>query len=55
MRALSFRLALARVLEVGDMGDRLAERSLEVGKVNRLGQKSNAPRFIAVRILAMSP
>ena len=39
MRALGFRLALTRVLEMGDMGDRLADRGLEVGKVNRLGQE----------------
>jgi hypothetical protein len=39
MRALGFRLPLARVLEVGDMRDRLAERGLEVGKVNRLGEE----------------
>jgi hypothetical protein len=33
MRALGFRLALTRVLEMGDMGDRLAERGLKVGEV----------------------
>jgi hypothetical protein len=33
MRALGFRLALARVLEVGDMSDRLADRvSISVEK-----------------------
>ena len=55
MRALRFRLALTRVLEMGDMGDRLAERGLEVGDVNWLGQEVERARFMAVRILAMSP
>src|ERR1700722_12035955 len=39
MRALGFRLALTRVFEVADMGDCLAERGLEVGDVNWLGQE----------------
>jgi hypothetical protein len=55
MRALGFRLALTRVFEVADMGDCLAERGLEVGDVNWLGQEVERARFMAVRILAMSP
>src|SRR5277367_2631941 len=39
MRALGFRLALTRVFEMADMGDCLAERGLEVGEVNWLGQE----------------
>src|ERR1700722_9704701 len=43
MRALRFRLALARVVEGGDLGECLAERGLEVSKVNRLGQEGERP------------
>jgi hypothetical protein len=37
--AISRRSALTRVFEVADMGDCLAERGLEVGDVNWLGQE----------------
>jgi hypothetical protein len=55
VRPLRRRLARTRVLEVGDMGYRLADRGLEVGEVDRFGEEVEGAAFIAVRILAISP
>ena len=55
MRAFGLGLAPPRLAQRFDVAQRLGDGSFQISKVDRLGDEIEGARFIAVRILAMSP